>query len=142
VCTFTCEQAALAGPLGCDVLDGDSIPGLGGLDFSCDPSGVCAAVGTVGAPCNDQLPCNQDLACLNGAGVCTKPCTVRADCVIDSISSTPLRQSVYCAPIMSPSGGTLHFCLNQQPTGGACTTNEACQSGRCMAGRCVIPLPR
>jgi hypothetical protein len=142
VCTFTCEQAAMAGPLGCDVLDGYTIAGFGGLDFSCDPSGVCAAVGAVGAPCNDQLPCDAELACLNGAGVCTKPCSARTDCVIDSVGNATLRSSVYCAPITSPSGSTLHFCLNQQPVGAMCTTNEECQSGRCMSERCVVPLPR
>lgn len=140
ICTFTCAQAAMAGPTGCDILDGYSVLGFGGLDFSCDTSGVCSAHGTVGAPCNDDMPCNDELACLNGAGVCTKQCRTRSDCVLASIGSSTLRQDVYCAPIQSPSGQRLNFCLNQAPVGATCTTNEQCASERCATGVCVLPL--
>jgi hypothetical protein len=140
-CSFTCAQADAAGTEGCDILDGYPIAGFGGLDFECDTAGMCAPHGAVGAPCNEGMPCHSEIACLNETGgVCTSQCTRRADCVVSTVDSTPQREQVYCAPISTPTGGMLTFCLNQRPVGSACETSAQCTTGRCASSRCVFPV--
>ncbi len=140
-CTFTCAQADAAGPLGCDILDGYPIAGFGGLDFECDAAGMCAPLGAVGAPCNPGMPCHPEIACLNDtAGVCTATCESRSDCVVASVDADQAREAVYCAPITTPTGGSLLFCLNQRPVGATCDSSAQCVTSRCASGRCVFPV--
>lgn len=140
-CSFTCAEADAAGPFGCDILDGYPIAGFGGLDFECDSAGMCAPLGAVGAPCNEGMPCHPEIACLNDTGgVCTTTCQTRAQCVIETVDADQEREAVYCAPITTPTGGSLLFCLNQRPLGATCESNGQCSTGRCTAARCVFPV--
>jgi hypothetical protein len=141
-CSFTCAQANEANPAqGCDLLDGYPIAGFGGLDFECDAAGMCAPLGAVGAPCNEGMPCHPELGCLNGTGgVCTATCTNRSQCVIASVDADREREDVYCAPITTPTGGSLLFCLNQRPVGAECDMGIQCTTGRCASGRCVLQV--
>lgn len=138
-CTFTCAQAELASPSGCDTLDFYPIAGFGGLDFECDEAGICAPHGAVGAPCNDGMPCHSEIACLNDTGgVCTATCQRYQDCVVPTVDADHMRTDVYCAPIAEPTGRELFFCLNQRPLGSPCDSNGQCTTGRCASGRCVL----
>ncbi len=140
-CSFTCAQADAAGPLGCDILDGSPIAGFGGLDFECDSAGMCSPLGAIGAPCNPAMPCHPEIACLNDtAGVCTEYCTTRAECVVSTVDSHDMRENVYCAPITSPTGTPLFFCLNQRPFGATCDIGRQCVTGRCANMRCVFAV--
>lgn len=141
-CTFTCAQAEAASSEGCDLLDGYPIAGFGGLDFECDAAGMCAAQGSVGAPCNEGMPCHPEIACLNDTGgVCTQTCSSRPDCVVESVDASDQREDVYCAPITTPTGGALLFCLNQRPIGASCSSHAQCTTNRCANGHCVFAIP-
>jgi len=138
-CSFTCAEAEAAGPAGCDLLDGYVIAGFGGFDFECDAAGMCAPHGAVGAPCNESMPCHPEIACLNdNGGVCTATCMNRAQCIIPTVDSQQVREAVYCAPITTPTGGSLLFCLNQRPIGAQCDSAAQCASTRCVSGHCVV----
>jgi hypothetical protein len=47
---------------------------------------------------------------------------------------------VYCAPLTTPTGGTIQFCLNQRLVGASCTSSAECVTNRCVASRCVLPV--
>jgi hypothetical protein len=63
-----------------------------------------------------------------------------AQCVVPSVDADQEREAVYCAPITTPTGGTLLFCLNQRPVGSACDRSLQCATGRCASGHCVFPV--
>lgn len=101
--------------------------------WECAAGGLCGVIEapeccTTAADCDDGSPCTTDV-CPGATKVCKHLVVAGSDCCSSGIDCSP---GQYCA-----SSGAQ--CVPVQPVGTACTGDDRCASGLCLAGVCTTP---
>ena len=119
-------------------------PQRGGVGHTCLPTGAVAGPpvcfpGYFGLPCTADAGCVGDLTCNatlpNQPMICTAPCATDADCGAPGAATGDrwVGGDGFCGAALG-----VPFCLPNKslPDGSPCSSNAACQSGRCVGNLC------